>query len=249
MKRAIFVIFILGILVPRAFAEGEMIRLKGGAKGWLMLPPKAEDSGRTLRYPAIILIHEWWGLNDQIKGLAEEFAAKGYVVFAVDLYRGKATDEPMEAHELMRGLPDDRALQDLETSVAYLSHHPQVDAKKIGVIGWSMGGGFALKLALADEHIRAIALYYGKLVTDEKELSKLRAPLIGFFGVEDRGIPPADVNEFEFRLMQLGKRVSIHIYPHAGHAFANPDNKEGYRREAAEDAWRKTFEFFRVNLS
>lgn len=242
----IFMVLILAVSIPAVFAEGETIHLKGGASGWLVLPAMSEAQ----MHPAIILIHEWWGLNDQIKGLAEAFAEKGYVAFAVDLYRGESTDEPLKAHELMRALSEGRALADLEAITTYLRYHPQVDGKKIGVIGWSMGGGFALKLALADPpHIKALALYYGELVTDEKELSKLQAPLLGIFGAEDHGIPPDAVNEFEFRLLQLGKRVTLHIYRHAGHGFANPQNRDGYRPEAAEDAWRKTLEFFRANLS
>ena len=241
---ALIVLMLALAPAPAARAQGEMIHLKGGASGWLVLP--ADTSGK--RVPALILIHEWWGLDENIRGLAESFAEKGYAAFAVDLYRGKSALEPMEAHELMRGLPDDRALADLEEAAVYLGYHPRVDGAKIGVIGWCMGGGFALKLALADSRIKAVVMYYGKLVTDEKELAKLRAPLIGFFGAEDRGITPEDVSAFEFRLTQMNKRASVHIYPHAGHAFANPHNKEGYRREAAEDAWRRTLEFFRANL-
>ncbi len=248
-----FIFFsLLTAFTPSAAAEGQTIRLKNGASGWLVLPEESAEgpkkSGEIKHYPALILIHEWWGLNDSIKGLAEEFAANGYAAFAVDLYRGQAADEPMKAHELMRGLPDDRALQDLETAAAYLRVHPQVDGAKIGVIGWCMGGGFALKLAIAESQIKAAVVYYGKLVTDKEQLAKLNAPLLGIFGADDGGISADSVNEFEFRLLQLGKRADIRIYPHAGHAFANPENKDGYRPEAAEDAWRRTLAFFRANL-
>ena len=222
---------------------GQKIAVTGQMSGYLAMPENPAE-----KIPAILLIHEWWGLNDQIKGLADEFASNGFAALAVDLYRGDATDDPMKAHELMRGLPDGRVIRDLKSAMDFLQKNPSIDSKKIGVIGWCMGGGYALSFALEDSRVQALVMYYGKLVTDNKKLEPLKAPLLGFFGEEDRGIPPDTVKDFEYRLNQLGKRAEIHLVPNAGHAFANPNNKEGYRPEAAKDAWQKTLIFFKSNL-
>ena len=216
--------------------------------GYLSLPKNGGDSAVKSPGPALILIHEWWGLNSQIKGLADSFAEKGYAAYAVDLYEGKSAKDPMEAHELMRGLPEDRAYQTLKDAVAFLKSRRDVDPEKIGVIGWCMGGGYALELALQDPSVAAVVMYYGRLVTDEKRLAGLKAPLLGFFGAEDRGISKDSVEKFKADLERLGVTHDITIYPGAGHAFANPENTEGYRPEAAADAMKKTDLFLKQHL-
>jgi len=198
-------------------------------------------------FPAVVVIHEWWGLNDQVKEEARKLAAAGYVALAVDLYRGRVATASEEAHELSRGLPEDRARRDLLAAFAYLAARKDVRPERIGSIGWCMGGGYSLQLALAEPRLAAAVIYYGRLATDEAMLAKLRAPVLGLFGEEDRGIPAASVREFEAALGRLNKTASIHIYPGAGHAFANA-TRPSYRKEAAEDAWAKTLAFFADNL-
>jgi carboxymethylenebutenolidase len=198
-------------------------------------------------FPALVVIHEWWGLNDQIRGMANQLARQGYLALAVDLYQGKKADTPEQAHELMRGLPEDRALRDLAAAVAYLKTRPYVNPDRIGSIGWCMGGGYSLKLAMAEPTLSACAVYYGALPSEPESLASIQAPVIGFFGEKDEGIPEASVLDFETAMQKQGKAVEVHIYRNAGHAFANAEG-QNYRREAAEDAWSKLMAFFGKHL-
>ncbi len=205
----------------------------GEGSGYLALPSGAG------KHPAILVIHEWWGLNDWIRQQTDRFARQGYVAVAPDLYRGKSTSDPEVAHELSRGLPQDRAIADLEGAFRYLAARKDVDPSRIGVIGWCMGGGFALDFTLAEPRIAATVMNYGHLVTSPESIAKIHAPLLGNFGAEDRGIPKADVLVFSNALKAAGKTADIKIYEGAGHAFMNPNNKTGYVKSAAEDAWSR----------
>lgn len=198
--------------------------------------------------PGIVVIHEWWGLNDWVKQQTEALAAEGYAALAVDLYRGKVTADPMEAHELSRALPEDRALRDLKSGFEYLRRLPQTRGKKIGVIGWCMGGSWSLSLAIQESRLSACVIYYGRLLTDEAMLKRISCPVLGIFGDNDRGIPVELVRAFESQMKKLGKSVEVHIFPGAGHAFANPNNQRGYNRQAAERAWQITVRFLKRTL-
>ncbi|MGA3055093.1 MAG: dienelactone hydrolase family protein [Candidatus Korobacteraceae bacterium] len=199
-------------------------------------------------FPALVVIHEWWGLNDWVKEQASKLADQGYVTLAIDLYRGKVATTPDEAHEIMRGVPEDRANRDLLAASSYLRAQKNVDPKRLGSIGWCMGGGYSLDFALNDPKLKAAVINYGHLATDEAALKKIHAAILGIFGGQDRGIPPADVNKFEAQLKALGKTAEIHIFPDAGHAFENPGNKQGYRAEDAAQAWKLTVDFLAKNL-
>jgi len=199
-------------------------------------------------FPALIVIHEWWGLNDWVKEQAQKLADQGYVTLAIDLYRGKVADNPDLAHELMRGVPEDRALRDLRSAYDYLASLPNVKKDRIGSIGWCMGGGYSLDVALAEPKLAAAVINYGHLATDEGELKKINAPILGLFGGQDRGIPPDDVRKFQQAMEKLGKKIDVKIYSDAGHAFENPNNKQGYRGEDAADAWKRTVEFLGATL-
>jgi carboxymethylenebutenolidase len=199
-------------------------------------------------FPALVVIHEWWGLNDWVKEQASKLADQGYVTLAIDLYRGKVATTPDEAHEIMRGVPEDRANRDLLAASNYLRAQKNVDPKRVGSIGWCMGGGYSLDLALNDPKLKAAVINYGHLATDEAALKKINAAILGIFGGQDRGIPVADVNKFETQLKGLGKAAEIHIFPDAGHAFENPSNKQGYRAEDAAQAWKLTVDFLAKNL-
>ena len=199
-------------------------------------------------HPAIVVIHEWWGLNDWIKEQAANFADQGYVTLAVDLYRGKTASDPETAHELMRGLPQDRGVRDLVAAANYLKGLKSVNAHRIGAVGWCMGGGFAAQLAVADPDLRAVAINYGSLPTDPAALKQIRAAILGNFGGLDKGITPQDVNDFASAMKSLGKPVNVKIYPDAGHAFENPNNQGGYRPADAKDAEERMKVFFHDNL-
>jgi carboxymethylenebutenolidase len=199
-------------------------------------------------FPAIIVIHEWWGLNDWVKEQASKLSDQGYVALAIDLYRGKVATTPDEAHEIMRGVPEDRAQRDLHAAYEFLQSQPDVKKNRIGAIGWCMGGGYSLDVALQEPDLAADVINYGHLATDPAALKKINAPILGLFGAQDRGIAPDDVKKFEGQLKQLGKKIDVTIYPDAGHAFENPNNKDGYRPKDAADAWDKTVKFLAANL-
>jgi len=246
MKKITIVCAILLCCTVAAFAtEGKSVSYQSGNEtvSGMMYTPMGKAP-----FPALMVIHEWWGLNDWVKEQASKLSDHGYLVLAVDLYRGKVATTPEEAHEIMRGVPEDRANRDLQAAFAFLQKQKNVKADKIGAIGWCMGGGYALDVALLEPTLAADVINYGHLATDQENLKKINAPILGLFGAQDHGIPPEDVKKFEQSLKQLGKNVEITIYPDAGHGFENPNNKEGYRPEDAKDAWKKTIRFLRANL-
>ncbi len=200
------------------------------------------------RHPALVVIHEWWGLNDWVKDQAQKLAHQGYVALAVDLYRGKSAGSRDEAHELMRGMPQDRAVRDLKAGFEYLASRPDVEKDKIGSIGWCMGGGLSLQLAVHEPRLAACVVHYGAMPTDPADIGAIKAPVFGSFGAEDRGITPDAVRAFEKAMKDAGKVVYVKIYDGAGHAFENPNNKDGYRQDAAVDAWARTLGFLGETL-
>jgi carboxymethylenebutenolidase len=240
-------LLVLGMrLVSQAGSpKTETVSYKSGnetVSGYLALP---EGTGK---HPAIIVIHEWWGLNDWVKEQAQNYAGQGYVALAVDLYRGQVAKTPDEAHILMRGLPDDRGLRDLQAAFTYLASRPDVDASKIGSIGWCMGGGWSIKLAEDQPKLAAFVVNYGSLPADPAIIAKIKAPMLGNFGAEDKGIPPESVKAFEAAIKADGKSPDIKIYDGAGHAYQNPNNKDGYRPEATADSEKRITAFFQKYL-
>ncbi len=245
MRKLLLVVMTLMCALSAMAATGKQVSYKSGdetVSGMLYAP---EGKGP---YPALVVIHEWWGLTDWVKGEASKLADQGYVTLAVDLYRGQIAKTADEAHELSRGLPTDRAQRDLLAAYDYLAQQPNVRKDKIGSIGWCMGGGYSLDLALAQPKIAATVINYGHLMADASTLQKIHAPILGIFGGQDRGIPVDSVRKFEKDLKAQGKSVDIFIYDDAGHAFENPDNKQGYRAADAQDAWMKTIAFLARNL-
>jgi carboxymethylenebutenolidase len=199
-------------------------------------------------FPAIIVIHEYWGLNDWVKEQASKLADQGYEALAIDLYRGKVATTPDMAHELMRGVPEDRARRDLHAAFEFLQSQPNVRKDRIGAIGWCMGGGYSLDVALQEPTLAADVINYGHLVTDPADVKKINAPILGLFGGQDQGITPDDVHKFEATMKQLGKKIDVKIYDDAGHAFENPANTNGYRSDDAADAWKRTVSFLAETL-
>lgn len=218
--------------------------------------PSGDSAGQGLLYlpqgagphPALIVIHEWWGLNDWVKQKAAGYAAQGYVALAVDLYHGKVATDPELAHELSRGLPQDQGVRDLTSALAWLQQRKDVNPRRVGAVGWCMGGGFALQLAIAAPSLRAVAINYGSLATDKAALARIHAAVLGNFGGEDRGISPQSVHAFVATMQSLGKPVNVKIYPDAGHAFENPGNTGGYRPADTADALARIDRFFGETL-
>jgi carboxymethylenebutenolidase len=198
--------------------------------------------------PGIIMIHEWWGLNDNIETTARRLAGEGYRVLAVDLYDGGVAETPEAARELMSNALTqmDRMGTNLQAAYAYLNEN--AEAPRIGVIGWCFGGAQSLHAALKmPQQIDATVIYYGSLTNDREKLATLEMPILGFFGADDGSIPVESVNEFKNTLTDLGKSVDVTIYEGAGHAFANPSG-QNYVAAAADDSWQKTLSFFSANL-
>jgi carboxymethylenebutenolidase len=221
-------------------APGSMVTYPSGSEtvsAYLAVP---DGAGKK---PALVVIHEYWGLNDFVKAKADGFARQGYVALAVDLYRGKVAADPDTAHQLMRGLPDDRAIRDLKAAAAYLRARPDVDASKLASIGWCMGGGWSLNLAFAEPTFAGAVVYYGHLMTEPATIATLKVPLLGNFGGQDQGIPPASVEEFEATARKDGKSVDFKIYPDAGHGFASSKDPKTFKPADAKDADARTDAF------
>ena len=248
-KFTIFLIACCVVVLPAVAADSKVVSYKSGDEtisGVMYWPARADKAAKPL--PAIVVIHEWWGLNGWIKEQAEKFADLGYVTLAVDLYRGKVATTPDEAHELMRGLPEDRSVRDMKAAVAFLKTQKNVDAKRIGAIGWCMGGSRTAVLAVNEPTLAAAVINYGGLPSDLETVKNINAAVLGLFGGQDRGIPVESVKTFESQLKSLGKKVEVKVYPEAGHAFENPNNKSGYRADDAADAWSRQVKFFESTL-
>ncbi len=229
---------VTGAEVVYATVGGKQVR------GYLSRPAAAKGP-----FPGIIVVHEWWGLNDNMRRMTDRLAGEGYEALAVDLYDGQpAAKTPDEAKKLVMGVMSDKdsAKDNLRQAYAYLHDHEH--ATRMGVIGWCFGGGWALQTALLfPDKLDAAVMYYGQPVTDVKTLATLKMPLLGLFGEEDMGITVADVLNFQDALKQAGVDADIHEYPGAGHAFANPSG-EHYNPAVAKDAWQRTVAFFKQHL-
>jgi carboxymethylenebutenolidase len=236
---------VAALALPAAAAE-QKVSFKSGdetVSGLLYTPDKAGPA------PAVIVIHEWWGLDDWVKQQAQGLAKEGYAALAVDLYRGKVTNKQEEAHQLMMGTPPDRAMRDLKAAYAFLQGRSEVRKDHIGVIGWCMGGRYALALATEEPTLGAVVAYYGAPPTDAAAIARIKAPVLGNFGAEDKGPSPEQVKAFEAAMKAASKPVDVKVYEGAGHAFANVNNPwKGYREAAAKDAWSRTVAFFNQHL-
>ncbi len=245
MKKVCVLIFVALSASTLFAADSKSVSYKSGDETVQALLYTPSGKGP---FPAIIVIHEWWGLNDWVKDEASKLADQGYEALAIDLYRGKVATTPEMAHEIMRGVPEDRAKRDLHAAFVFLESQPNVKKDRIGAIGWCMGGGYSLDVALQEPTLAADVINYGHLATDPEALKKIDAPILGLFGAKDQGITPEDVHKFEATMKQLGKKIEVKIYDDAGHAFENPNNQAGYRPADAADAWKRTVSFLSDTL-
>jgi carboxymethylenebutenolidase len=245
MKHFLLISVLFIVAAPAFAATSKEVTYKSGDETVHGLIFSPEGKGP---FPGLIVIHEWFGLNDWVKQQASKLADQGYVALAIDLYRGKVATNGDEAHELMRGVPEDRANRDLDAAFHFLQSQPNVKKNKIGAIGWCMGGGYALDVALLEPELAADVINYGHLATDPNELKKINAPILGLFGAQDHGITPDDVHKFEQQMKSLGKKIEVTEYPDAGHQFENETNQQAYRAKDAADAWNKTVKFLAGTL-
>ena len=217
----------------------DQIRLSG----YLALPKGAGT------HPGVVVIQEWWGLNDWVKQQTDSLALHGYVAFAPDLYKGKVAYDEATAHQLMSGMDESEAMKTLRAAADFLRSRQDVRANGIGTIGWCLGGRYAIRLSAADPGIRACVAYYGAPITDPALIQGFQAAILGNYGGEDQGPSPDQVRAFEEALRKAGKNVDFKIYPGAPHAFANQNNPwGGFRPAAAKDAWGRTLAFLNKEL-
>ena len=215
------------------------------ASGYLVYPI-FNPNNNTQKLPAVVMIHENRGLNDNIKDTADILAKQGYVVLAVDLFQGQVTADPNQARELSSSVRNNPgiAIENMQSAVRYLTSLENVNGSRIASLGWCFGGAQSLQLALnSEEHpLAATAIYYGNLVNDTQALSKIKWPVLGIFGDQDQSIPVDSVKQFEQALNEIGVINEIYIYPGVGHAFANPSG-DNYAPKETADAWEKTLAF------
>ncbi len=202
--------------------------------------PDAKDA------PAVLLIHEWWGLNDQIKSVASEFANLGYVALAVDLYDEKVATVADDARAYMQAVDANEAMDTLAGWIAWLRSHPDTNGK-VGTVGWCFGGGWSLNASIASP-VDATVIYYGNVKKTAGELATLHGPVLAHFATRDDWINQQMVDGFVMAMSDAdkGDALNVHWYE-ADHAFANPTSAR-YDADDAALAWQRTTQFFRENL-
>jgi len=226
---------VVGSEVMYGMVDGKMLH------GYMARPASSAKSG-----PAIIVVHEWWGLNDNIKAVVDRYAGEGYTVLAVDLFGRVATspDTAMVLYQTaMKDIPAGE--KNLAAAIAYLKSQ---GATKIGSVGYCFGGHWSLRTGLVGgNQISGVVMYYGAPITQPAQLARLKAPVLGLFGGLDKGIPVDSVRAMERAMKANGRKVEINVYADANHAFANASG-QAYNATAANDAWQKSLAFFRTNL-
>jgi carboxymethylenebutenolidase len=224
--------------LPYAEVDDQLVR------GYFVFPADMVDP-----LPAIIVIHEWWGLNDGVRAMADRLAGEGYIVLAVDLYNGQTADSAAEARKLMLAVVENPDSANSNIRQAYDWLKTTAGAPRIGSLGWCFGGGWSLNTALLfPDDLDAAVIYYGQVTDDPARLEPLNVPILGLFGADDRGISVESVKAFAEVMKSLGKNAEIEIYPNVGHAFANPTGNN-YNPVVAEAAWQRTLNFLKFHLA
>ena len=198
-------------------------------------------------WPGVVVIHEWWGLNDNVRTMTRRLAGEGYAALAVDLYGGSVATESSEARGLMeqamgRG---EENLANVSAGRRYLTE--TVGSDRTAVLGWCFGGTWALRSALEVPDLDAAVVFYGQPVTDREALRELDTPVLGLFGGQDGGIPVSDARRMQRVASEVGADVETVVYEDAGHAFANPSGSN-WQPDAADDAWERTLAFLGKHL-
>ena len=241
--------------------ENKTVNYYINSSGYLVYPTTSSISSiennisstiKNNTLPAVVMIHENKGLNDNIKNMANLLAKEGYVVLAVDLFNGEVTTDQKRASELTQNIRNNStiAIENLKSAVTYLSSLTNVNSDKIASLGWCFGGQQSLQLALNSdkEHpLAATVIYYGRLVTEPQILSKIQWPVLGIFGDQDQSITVDSVKKFEDALNSNGIPNEIYIYKGVGHAFANPSG-DNYAPQETQDAWENTISFLKKYL-
>ncbi len=225
--------------------QTSMVTFKGGsdATPGYMARPTANGT-----YPAVVVIQEWWGVDDHIKNVTERFARLGYVALAPDLYRGQVAKEPTDAQRLVMQVQHDTAIKDIQGAADYLIQQPNVSPRKAGVIGFCFGGGLAMSMSYEGKNVGAVVVFYGAGVKPtDADFQNVSAPLLGMYGDKDPNFTTDQINGWAAKFKQYGKVNEMVIYPGAAHAFFN-DTRSSYDQPAAQDAWRRTLDWFQKYL-
>lgn len=199
--------------------------------------------------PAVLMIHEWWGLDDHVRAMANRLAAEGYMVLAIDLYGGETAAVATDARKLMLEVAENpgSAQENIRQALAFLNDI--AGAPKVAALGWGFGGSWSINTAyMFPESINASICYYGQVTDDHDNLRLIEDPLLGLFAEDDTGVRLDSVEDFQTALQRLRIDHDVHVYPGVGHAFANPSSRN-YDAPTAEAAWQRTLEFLAVNLA
>jgi len=227
-----------------AVADTALVHLgpaDGGADAFVAFPPAVKSA------PGVVVVHEWWGLNAEIRATARRLAQQGYVAIVPDLYHGKVASDPENAHVLMRGIDEGEALATLAAAEQWLAADSRTQKRRRGILGFCMGGGLALQEAIDDPTLAAAVIFYGSPESRPERIAKLAVPLLGHYGADDQGIDVSRVEAFDRTLHGAGKSAEIDVYAGAGHAFMN-EEQASYRPEAARLAWARTLDFLQKHL-
>ena len=245
------VVGLAGLSLAALLADpAKVAKAAAGLQSVILNTPTGRSVSAALAVPAkkpagaVMLVHEWWGLNDQIKSVAAELANQGYLALAIDLHDGKVAAKPEDAEKYMKGVVTEEARETMSTWVDWLMKHPDGNGK-VAVIGWCFGGGMALQASL-DRPTNGTVVYYGNVARTADELKSLKGPVLGQFANQDQWINPAMVDGFEASMKQAGKVLEVHRYD-ANHAFANPTG-QNYDAEDARKAWDQTMAFLKLVL-
>ncbi len=246
--------FIKGLIsLPLAAVLADPVLASAAAKGVEDISikmPNGQKTSAVVAYPkqdnapTLFLIHEWWGLNDQIKAVAKEFANEGFLVVAVDMYNGKVATTGKDAKALMMGMDKNLANEAVVSWVNWLKSNPKGNGK-VATLGWCFGGGWSLNTSLLTA-VDATVIYYGHLNKTAKQLASLQSPVLGHFGTLDNNINEKMVGDFEREMDKAGKKYTHHWYT-ANHAFANPSGAR-YDADDAALAWSRTLSFLHKYL-
>ncbi len=215
----------------------------GSAPGYLAVPNGEHG-------PGVIVLQEWWGLDEHIRSICDRLAAAGFYALAPDLYRGETTTQPSEAQQKMMALSMDEVEQDMCGAADYLAAQPGFEGPGVGAVGFCLGGGLAIWAAATCSNIDAAVTYYYVMPHGKPDFSAISGPVLGHFGTADEFIPTEDTNKLESELRDAGVATTFHYYDGAGHAFFNDTNRLGtYDQGLAEASWERTVDFLRSALA
>jgi carboxymethylenebutenolidase len=214
------------------------------ATGYLSLPDDADGQGH-----GVIVLQEWWGVDDHVRGICDRLAGEGFVALAPDLYHGETTEQPDEAEQKMMAMDMARAETEMRGAAEHLIAHEAVRGSHVGSVGFCLGGGLSLWAASANPQIGAAVTFYYVMPHGKPDFAQIQCPVLGHFGTADQFVSVEEASQLGTELEEAGVPVSFEYYDGAGHAFFNDTNRLGtYDPEAAERSWGRTVAFLRESL-